>query len=170
MLTLYHISFVFKVLHIFLWVILIGRKGGRHFQMSICYYPLPSSVSCIILILEGNALRHPGKWFLLFHIFFLEQSSCLGFTEVVFEWYVSLTYRCGLWLYYHHQGNSKVMFIVDGALKRDAKKTDVYSQISEPKKVKDLMVTKMYLFLWGFTFSQHLTICEGKWRMQRKLP
>ncbi|XP_069119509.1 STING ER exit protein-like [Argopecten irradians] len=43
--------------------------------------------------------------------------------------------RCGLWLYYHHQGNSKVMFIVDGALKRDAKKTDVYSQISEPKKV-----------------------------------
>ncbi|KAK3088209.1 hypothetical protein FSP39_016149 [Pinctada imbricata] len=43
--------------------------------------------------------------------------------------------RCGLWLYYHHQGNSKVMFVVDGALKRDASKTDVYSQISEPKKV-----------------------------------
>eukprot|EP00105_Crassostrea_gigas_P014912 XP_011431748.1 PREDICTED: UPF0428 protein CXorf56 homolog [Crassostrea gigas] len=43
--------------------------------------------------------------------------------------------RCGLWLYYHHQGNSGVMFVVDGALKRDAAKTDVYSQISEPKKV-----------------------------------
>lgn len=27
------------------------------------------------------------------------------------------------------------MFVVDGALKRDAAKTDVYSQISEPKKV-----------------------------------
>lgn len=48
---------------------------------------------------------------------------------------VTISDRCGLWLYYHHQGNSGVMFVVDGALKRDAAKTDVYSQISEPKKV-----------------------------------
>lgn len=43
--------------------------------------------------------------------------------------------RCGLWLGYHHQGNSSVMFIVDGALKTDGVKTDVYSQIAQPKKV-----------------------------------
>ncbi|XP_046371410.1 STING ER exit protein-like [Haliotis cracherodii] len=45
--------------------------------------------------------------------------------------------RCGLWLYYHHQGNSNVMFVVDGALKRetDGFKTDVYSQLAAPKKV-----------------------------------
>ncbi|CAG2237543.1 STING ER exit protein-like [Mytilus galloprovincialis] len=43
--------------------------------------------------------------------------------------------NCGLWLCYHHQGNSNVMFIVDNALKRDAAKTDVYSQISKSKKV-----------------------------------
>uniref|UniRef100_A0A2C9JJG3 STING ER exit protein n=1 Tax=Biomphalaria glabrata TaxID=6526 RepID=A0A2C9JJG3_BIOGL len=45
--------------------------------------------------------------------------------------------RCGLLLYYHHQGNSSVMFVVDGALKRevDGIKTNVYSQLREPKKV-----------------------------------
>ncbi|KAK3589258.1 hypothetical protein CHS0354_008323 [Potamilus streckersoni] len=43
--------------------------------------------------------------------------------------------RCGLLLFYHHQGKSDVMFIVDAALKREGVKTDVYSQISEPKKV-----------------------------------
>ena len=48
---------------------------------------------------------------------------------------VILCYRCGLWLGYHHQGNSSVMFIVDGALKTDGVKTDVYSQIAQPKKV-----------------------------------
>lgn len=45
--------------------------------------------------------------------------------------------RCGLWLYYHHQGNSSIMFVVDGAIKRESEgiKTDVYSQLSKPKKV-----------------------------------
>jgi len=45
--------------------------------------------------------------------------------------------RCGLLLCYHHQGNSAVMFIVDGALKREAegKKANVYSQLAKPKKV-----------------------------------
>ena len=45
--------------------------------------------------------------------------------------------RCGLWLYYHHQGNSSVMFVVDGAVKRESEavKPDVYSQFAEPKKV-----------------------------------
>ncbi|KAL5012649.1 hypothetical protein ScPMuIL_011200 [Solemya velum] len=43
--------------------------------------------------------------------------------------------RCGLFLFYHHQGNSNVIFIVDGAIKQEAANKDVYSQISEPKKV-----------------------------------
>jgi len=45
--------------------------------------------------------------------------------------------RCGLLLFYHHQGNSSVMFIVRGALKRETEgvKTDVYSQLAKPKKV-----------------------------------
>ncbi|KAL3870444.1 hypothetical protein ACJMK2_038512 [Sinanodonta woodiana] len=43
--------------------------------------------------------------------------------------------RCGLLLFYHHQGKSDVMFVVDAALKTEGVKTDVYSQISEPKKV-----------------------------------
>lgn len=45
--------------------------------------------------------------------------------------------RCGLWLYYHHQGKSNVMFIVEDALRKagEGVKTDVYSQISKPKKV-----------------------------------
>ena len=56
-------------------------------------------------------------------------------------WYVNCSFclfvRCGLWLYYHHQGNSNVMFVVDGAIKRetDGFKTDVYSQLAAPKKV-----------------------------------
>ena len=46
--------------------------------------------------------------------------------------------RCGLLLYYHHQGNSSVMFVVRGALKRESEgiKTDVYSQLAKPKKVQ----------------------------------
>ncbi|RUS89475.1 hypothetical protein EGW08_002772 [Elysia chlorotica] len=45
--------------------------------------------------------------------------------------------RCGLLLFYHHQGNSSVMFIVRDALKRENEgiKTDVYSQIKAPKQV-----------------------------------
>ncbi|KAJ8300611.1 hypothetical protein KUTeg_022130 [Tegillarca granosa] len=68
-----------------------------------------------------------------------QMSLILGKPEGIEKQYRQKCKRCGLWLYYHHQGNSNVMFIVDGALKRDAAKTDVYSQISEPKKV---MVTK----------------------------
>ncbi|GAB1600524.1 UPF0428 protein CXorf56 homolog [Argonauta hians] len=45
--------------------------------------------------------------------------------------------RCGLCLYYHHQGKSNVMFILEDALREagEGVKTDVYSQISKPKKV-----------------------------------
>lgn len=44
-------------------------------------------------------------------------------------------YRCGLWIAYHHQGRSTVMFLIDGAMKTDGVKKDVYSQIAQPKKV-----------------------------------
>ena len=40
------------------------------------------------------------------------------------------------------------MFIVDNALKRDAAKTDVYSQISKPNKVSRTDYCKALYFDW----------------------
>ena len=49
---------------------------------------------------------------------------------------LSFSSRCGLFLYYRHQDNNQVTFIVDGALKKEGGMRDIYSQISEPQKVR----------------------------------
>ena len=46
--------------------------------------------------------------------------------------------RCGLLLYYRHQDNNLVTFVVDGSLKASADgqtKANVYEQVTVPKKV-----------------------------------
>lgn len=45
-------------------------------------------------------------------------------------------FRCSLLLYYRHRDNNLVTFVVDGALKKEGVMRDIYSQISEPKKVR----------------------------------
>lgn len=43
--------------------------------------------------------------------------------------------KCGLLLYYRHQDNNIITFIVDGALKKQAESTNLYKKIAAPKKV-----------------------------------
>ncbi len=53
---------------------------------------------------------------------------------------VTFHYRCGLLLYYRHQDNNLVTFIVDGALKASADgqtQANVYAQVSAPQKVRN---------------------------------
>ena len=47
-------------------------------------------------------------------------------------------FSCGLLLFYRHRDDNQITFIVDGALKQSASgtvKSDIYSQIAQPKKV-----------------------------------
>lgn len=53
-------------------------------------------------------------------------------------------YRCGLFLYYKHQANNNVYFIVHGALVKctgEGPKMDIYNQVAV-EKPKKIMVTK----------------------------
>lgn len=55
-----------------------------------------------------------------------------------------LYYRCGLFLYYKHQPNTNVYFIVNGALVKytgEGPKMDIYNQVAI-EKPKKIMVTK----------------------------
>lgn len=58
-----------------------------------------------------------------------------------------LLFRCSLQLFYRHEDNNQVTFIINGALKKEQElegsKTDIYKQIAaqEPKP-KKIMVTK----------------------------
>lgn len=55
-----------------------------------------------------------------------------------------LLYRCGLFLYYRHQPNTNVYFIVNGALVKytgEGPKMDIYNQVAV-EKPKKIMVTK----------------------------
>lgn len=52
--------------------------------------------------------------------------------------------RCGLLLYYKHDGKSNIHFVVDGALIKnigDAPKVDIFNQVAV-EKPKKIMVTK----------------------------
>lgn len=64
-----------------------------------------------------------------------------GFTIVTKQY---IFHRCGLFLYYKHQLNTNVYFVVLGALVKctgDGPKMDIYNQVTI-EKPKKIMVTK----------------------------
>ena len=67
--------------------------------------------------------------------------------------HVFIVCRCGLWIGYHHQGRSTVMFIVEDALKLETVKKDVYSQIAKPKKV---ILKQAYLYTSGTVLLKYM--------------
>ena len=51
--------------------------------------------------------------------------------------------KCGLFLFYQHEGNMNLTFIVHGALKSTVHGQSIYSQVYEPEK-KKVMLTKQF--------------------------
>lgn len=67
-----------------------------------------------------------------------------GDETLIIIFYIFLFYRCGLFLYYKHQPNVNVYFIVNGALVKctgEGPKMDIYNQVAV-EKPKKIMVTK----------------------------
>ncbi len=64
---------------------------------------------------------------------------CLVRRNFISHILIAIFFRCGLLLYYRHQDNNIITFIVDGALKASADGqigSNVYQQV-EPKKVRN---------------------------------
>ncbi|ELU12169.1 hypothetical protein CAPTEDRAFT_225003 [Capitella teleta] len=74
---------------------------------------------------------------------------------------------CSLWLYYRHKDDNIVTFVVEGALKlgEGGVKKDVYSQISEPKKV---MVKRSTKDMGKFSSVTVSTVDEEEDEMEAK--
>lgn len=73
------------------------------------------------------------------------QKVCeLYYFEYFNNYQLDIFYRCGLFLYYKHQANNNVYFIVNGALIKctgEGPKMDIYNQVAV-EKPKKIMVTK----------------------------
>ncbi|ESP04760.1 hypothetical protein LOTGIDRAFT_184723 [Lottia gigantea] len=75
--------------------------------------------------------------------------------------------RCGLFICYHHQGNSNIIFVVDGALKLESEgvKKDIYTQLAKPQKVT---LTKHTKNMGKFSSVTVSTIDEEEDEMEAK--